>query len=59
MKQYSETICDTVINDWTMIPDNLKACKVLLNKKGRPIARKSINVRLMLNRKRCAYGLMK
>lgn len=40
MKQYSETICDTVINDWTMIPDNLKAGKVLLNKKGRPIARK-------------------
>ena len=40
MKQYSETICDTVINDWTMIPANLKAGKVLLNKKNRPIARK-------------------
>lgn len=40
MKQYSETICDTVIKDWTLIPDNLKAGKVLLNKKNRPISRK-------------------
>lgn len=40
MKQYSETICDTVIKDWTLIPDKLKAGKVLLNKKNRPIARK-------------------
>lgn len=40
MKQYSETICDTVINDWTMIPANLKAGRAMLNKKGRPIARK-------------------
>lgn len=40
MKQYSETICDTVIKDWTLIPNNLKAGKVLLNKKNRPISRK-------------------
>ena len=40
MRQYSEIICDTVIKDWTLIPDNLKAGKVLLNKKNRPISRK-------------------
>ena len=40
MKQYSETICDTVIKDWSMIPRNLKAGKPILNKKGNPIWRK-------------------
>lgn len=40
MKQYSEVICDTVIGDWSMIPSNLKSGKPMLNKKGRPIARK-------------------
>lgn len=45
MRQYSEVICNTVISDWlngepVMVSNNLQSGKPVLNKKGRPIARK-------------------
>lgn len=40
MRNYSETICDTVIRDWSMIPSKIKRGKAVLNKKGNPIYRK-------------------
>lgn len=40
-KQYSEVICDTIIEDWLFVDSKVKnRGKILRNKKGRPIARK-------------------
>lgn len=40
-KQYSEVICDTIIEDWSFIDPKVKnRGKILRNKRGRPIARK-------------------